>query len=562
MRIGPQTEAADRLHAEKYRLPGESFRDAMNRIASAMSDSDVHYHKLRDILLSQRFLPAGRIQSAMGSGRQVTAFNCFVSGTISDVMTGNEASIMGRQMQAIETLRRGGGIGYDFSTIRPRGAPITKLESIASGPVSFMHGYHAWAEAVSSTGHRRGAQMGVLRIDHPDIEEFIRAKQTEGKLTTFNISVGVTDAFMHALEADEMFPLMFERRVYREVRARDLWEQIMRCTWDYADPGVLFIDRINVNNNLKYCETIAATNPCGEQPLPPFGACLLGSFNWAAYVGDDGFDDDQWAEDIPVIVRAMDNVIDRTTYPLIEQEHEAKSKRRMGLGVTGVANAIEALGHPYGSDEFLRVLDERLEVLANAAYTSSAQLAAEKGAFPRYDAAQFSEAPYVQWLNSDTQKAITEHGLRNSHLISIAPTGTISQCADNVSSGIEPTFALSTKRIIQTDDGPRDVVLQDYAHARDWCHPTTFDRVSVDDHLKVLAVASAWVDSGVSKTINLPNTVPWDEFKSIYTRAYKLGIKGVTTFVMGNAKGSLLEVAEAQPDTCVINEMIGERDCG
>lgn len=565
---GPMTEAADQLHAEKYRLPGESFRDAMNRVAGAMADEDneEHYHDLRNILLNQRFLPAGRIQSAMGSGRQVTAFNCFVSGTIRDSMNEGDQSIMGRQAQAVETMRRGGGIGYDFSDIRPRGASIKKLHSTASGPVSFMHAFDAWGKAISSSGHRRGAQMGVMRVDHPDIEEFIRAKSDGVSLRGFNISVGVTDAFMEALDADGDFDLVFGCQVTKTVRARDLWEQIMRSTWDYDDPGVLFIDRINERNALNYCETIAATNPCGEQPLPPFGACLLGSFNLVRYLrrvwNDWSFDYALLSQDVAVVVRAMDNVIDRTSYPLFEQEEEAKSKRRMGLGVTGVANAIEALGHRYGSGPFCQTLKEILIVIANQSYQASAGLALERGSFPLYNAEKYKSSWIFKRLGNQTQRKIEKHGLRNSHLLSIAPTGTISQCADNVSSGIEPTFAREIRRLIKTADGEREVTIKDYAVANGLCDPTPFDEVSVEDHLAVLSTASAWVDSGVSKTINMRPDVSWDDFKATYLAAYDLECKGVTTYVPKAGKAAVLVKAEESADTCVIDPNTGARDCG
>ena len=351
---GPQTLAADSLHAMKYRGPGEDFREAMNRVAFGLKDSDRHYHELRQILLYQRFCPGGRIQSAIGSSRSTTAYNCFVSGTIADSFVEGNGSIMSRAHEAAATMRMGGGIGYNFSTLRPRGDLITKLQSQSSGPVSFMHIFDAVCLATSSSGHRRGAQMGILRIDHPDIEEFIRSKQNDTALQGFNISIATTDEFMEAMIAERDFDLRFAGKVYRTLNAAELWEKVMRSTWDYAEPGVVFIDTIDRMNNLWYCETLAATNPCGEQPLPPFGACLLGSFNLVKYllpkiapVGSAQyvFDADQLEEDIPAIVRGMDNVIDRTKYPLAEQKAEALAKRRMGLGVMGLANAIEACGH-------------------------------------------------------------------------------------------------------------------------------------------------------------------------------------------------------------------------
>ncbi|WP_174834279.1 adenosylcobalamin-dependent ribonucleoside-diphosphate reductase, partial [Staphylococcus aureus] len=449
----------------------------MNRIAAALKDDDQHFADFRDALLGMRFLPAGRIQSAMGSTRQVTPYNCYVSGTINDSFVDGEGSIMVRAAEAAATMRMGGGIGYDFSTLRPRGDLIRKLQSHSSGPISFMHIFDAICKCVASSGHRRGAQMGVMRVDHPDIEEFIHAKQPgkdvqplwdlvaelpEGaqkqqlimslqqtlKLTGFNVSVAITDKFMECVASGEPFPLTFEGRTYREVDARALWDAIMRGTWDWAEPGVLFIDAINRMNNLWYCETIAATNPCGEQPLPPYGACLLGSFNLVKYIYKDGagrfsFDWDQYREDIPQVVRAMDNVVDRAIYPLPQQKQEAKDKRRMGLGITGLANAAEALGHEYGSPAFLAFEAEVLDTLRDESYLASAHIAKVKGSFPKFDKDKYLQGQFIKTLREDVRDAIAKYGIRNSHLTSIAPTGTISLCADNVSSGIEPVFAYS-----------------------------------------------------------------------------------------------------------------------
>ena len=373
----PISQEIDKM---KYRQEGESFHDKVMRLADAMADNDDHRLELEDILGEQRFLAAGRVQNAMGSRRITTAFNCFVSGTVEDSMN----SIMQRATEAAETMRRGGGIGYDFSKLRPRGDTIRSLQSQSSGPVSFMSIFDAVCSTISSSGHRRGAQMGCLRVDHPSIWDFIRAKRNSDKLTGFNISVGITDKFMEAVTAeDDSFDLVFEGKVYDTISARALWDEIMQSTWDWAEPGVLFIDRINEMNNLYYCETIGTTNPCGEQPLPPYGACLLGSFNLTKYVGEK-FDFTQFKKDIPHVVRAMDNVIDRTIYPLKEQADEAKHKRRMGLGVTGLANAGEMLGLPYGSPEFLAWMEKVMACLRDNAYRASAKLAAEKGAFPAY----------------------------------------------------------------------------------------------------------------------------------------------------------------------------------
>ena len=390
---GPTLPISKEIHETKYRSKGESFKEAMTRVADALKDNEEHYQKFREILLEQRFLPAGRIQAAIGSPRSVTPYNCYLSGTIEDSFD----SIMDRAKEAATTMRLGGGIGYDFSTIRPRGDLIASLDSKSSGPISFMDIFNSVCGTVSSAGHRRGAQMGVLRVDHPDIEEFIRSKNNSNRLTNFNISVGVTDKFMEAVKSDSNFDLVFNGKVYKTVRARYLWDELMRSTWDWAEPGVLFIDKMNRKNNLWYCEKIAATNPCGEQPLPPYGACLLGSFNLVKYVKlncdydvaptgieYNTFDFESFKHDIEPVVRAMDNVVDVAIYPLKQQEIEAKSKRRMGLGVPGLANAGEALGCPYGSLEFLDFTESVLKVLRDTAYRSSISLAVEKGPFPLF----------------------------------------------------------------------------------------------------------------------------------------------------------------------------------
>lgn len=604
---GPQVPFSQELHAQKYRGEGESFREAMNRVASSLKDDDAHFRAFRDTLLGMRFLPAGRIQSAMGSTRQVTPYNCYVSGTIGDSFVDGPDSIMARATEAATTMRMGGGIGYDFSTLRPRGDLIRKLQSHSSGPVSFMEIFDAVCRCVASSGHRRGAQMGVMRVDHPDIEEFIHAKQPgkavqplwdlvaelpEGpekgqlvaalqgtlRLTGFNVSVGITDEFMECVASGRPFALTFEGRTYREVDARALWESIMRGTWDWAEPGVLFIDAINRMNNLWYCEKIAATNPCGEQPLPPYGACLLGSFNLARYVSKDAagafsFDWDQYRADIPHVVRAMDNVVDRARYPLPQQEKEAKDKRRMGLGVTGLANAGEALGYAYGSPEFLKFEVEVLDTLRDESYLASAMVAKDKGAFPLFDTEKYLGGEFVKTLREDVRDAIRAHGIRNSHLTSIAPTGTISLCADNVSGGIEPVFAYSFDRTVQEFDGPRVETVHDYGAKVFGVRGKTCDRVTVQEHVAVLTTAAQRVDSAVSKTCNVPSDISWEDFKNVYVSAWEGGAKGATTFRLGGKRAGILvakddtgEADDADPAPedaaqCRIDPMTGRREC-
>lgn len=561
---GPRHPWCQEAHAEKYRGPGESFREAMNRVASSLQDGAEHYQAFRELLLDMRFLPAGRVQSAMGSTKNVTPYNCFVSGTIEDSFVEGSGSIMDRAKEAAATMRMGGGIGYDFSSLRPRGATIKKLASSSSGPVMFMEIYNSVCQCVASSGHRRGAQMGVMRVDHPDVEEFIRAKQNRDRLRGFNVSVAVTDEFMNHLISRKPFPLRFGREIYREVNARSLWEILMRSTWDWAEPGVLFIDAINRENNLSYCETIAATNPCGEQPLPPFGACLLGSFNLVRYVRQRGeemwLDYAQLRRDIPLVVRAMDNVVDRATYPLWEQEREAKGKRRMGLGVTGLANTLEALGKPYASIEFIDEMRQILTVLRDVAYMASTELAAEKGPFEKYDPA-YLRSPFIERLPGHIRQAIRDHGIRNSHLLSIAPTGTISLVADNVSSGIEPVAGYSVDRQVILGDGvPRTVRLQDYGVEYFGVRGRRCSEVSAQEHVEVLAAAQPLVDSSISKTCNVPSDMPWEDFSQIYVNAWRWGAKGCTTYRAGGMREAIL-TESSEGSSCSFDPATGRVDC-
>lgn len=548
---GPKIPVAQWADEVKYRQEGETFGQKCSRVAQALSDGQEHYTKFVDILKDQRFLPGGRVQSAAGSYRQVTAFNCFVMKRVPDSLDG----IMEVAKEAAKTMQLGGGVGYDFSSIRPKGARIKSLGSQASGPVSFMGIMDAVCKTIASAGHRRGAQMGCLRVDHPDIMEFITAKTNHDKLTQFNISVLVTDKFMQAVKSDDTFDLVFEGRVYDTVRARSLWDSILRATWDWAEPGVIFIDRVNEMNNLWYCEYISATNPCGEQPLPEYGACLLGSFNLTRYIKEDlldftsggyNFDWDQLSHDIPYVVRSMDNVIDETTYPLREQEQEAKNKRRMGLGVTGLGNALGALGIAYGSAEAQEFTKKVLKFIANKSYMASASLSAEKGPFPLYDSEKYLRSKFIQKLDPEVQEAIRLCGIRNSHLTSIAPTGTISLTANNVSSGIEPVFSLSYTRTIQTIDGPMYEQVDDYAY-REWgVNCETADQISVQDHVNMLNAAQEWVDSACSKTCNVGDKVTWEDFKGVYMQAFDGGAKGCTTFRASGKRFGILNASASE----------------
>ncbi len=881
--MGPKLPFSIELHTEKYCGEGEDYRDMVNRVASGLKDSEAHWEILREIIGDMRFLFAGRIQAAIGSLRQVTPYNCYVSGTILDNFTG-QGGIMMRALEAAETMRMGGGIGYDFSTLRPKGTLIKSLMSKSSGPVPFMGIYNEVCICTSSSGNRRGAQMAVMRVDHPDIEEFIHVKgrDAEGNETVlkgFNLSVAVTDKFMVAVKFDYPFDLVFENVVYKTIQARSLWEMIMRSTWDYAEPGVIFIDRINKMNNLYYCETIAATNPCvtgdtpiltdkgyvdikdvvgyqikiwngdsfepvvpfftglnrvfdvslsdnttltctsnheflienkgkvqtlslqkgdklqkfpmpiitaghdwkedaysqgfysgdgfkdkdrswvyrekhcciprlkgnvgkehsergfrqwyhgwmrnktevpvhttsaycidwfaglldsdgtvvktkngnglqissvekefllkvklmltrlgvrakvskgrsesyrslpdgkgghkaylckedykillnnmdtwslvnqglkterlkihdgkpqrdsrrfvcvvgiverpteetfcfteklsgrgtfngvvtsqcGEQPLPPFGACLLGSFNLTKYINDSDstfiFDWDQFISDVPHIVRALDNVIDQAIYPLKEQELEAKNKRRMGIGITGLANAGEVLGFPYGSIEFLRFEERVLQTLRDECYRASIQLAKEKGAFPLYDFSKYIHGAFIQTLPTDILDGIKEHGIRNSHLLSIAPTGTISLTADNISSGIEPVFNYSFEREILMNGGKTIELVEDYGYRVWGVEGKRCQEVTAEEHVAVLTTAQKYVDSAVSKTCNVTVKMPWEDFKNIYVTAWKDGAKGCTTFTEGGKRAGILQNIGEEGEACYIDATTGRHEC-
>jgi ribonucleoside-diphosphate reductase alpha chain len=589
---GPADPVAELTHSEKYRAKNESFYDMVCRIIGPLSDSEEHRRDIKMTLLDQAFLPAGRIQRAIGSAHEVTAYNCFVSETIEDSTDG----IFGALTNAFKTMRMGGGIGYDFSTLRYNGALIKSQGQPASGAVSFMSPFDAACKTVASAGNRRGAMMGVIRVDHPDIEEFIDAKKPTEKtrvvwdfiakmddgpeksamwaamqstlpLAGFNLSVGITDKFMTAVREGATFDLIWKGEVIQSVNARNLWDKIMRSTWDYAEPGILFIDRINKANNLWYCEYIAATNPCGEQPLPPYGACLLGSFNVTKYVKQRGsrrfIDLEAFSADIPGIVRMMDNIVDVSKYPLPQQEQEAKSKRRMGLGVTGMANAIEACGFMYGTDEYIKLQDKILAVLRDVAYETSALLAKEKGPFPLYDANKYLEGEFIQTLPGRIKALIFENGIRNSHLLSIAPTGTISISADHISSGIEPVFSYGYDRTIIFPEGPQVFSVVDYGVKNFGVKGVTADKCSATDHVKVLCAAQKFVDSACSKTCNVGDNVTWEEFKNIYMMAWEGGAKGCTTF---RASGKRMGIMKAKPEkeeqACEIDPNTGQKTCG
>lgn len=565
-KYGPQTQFSDEIHAQKYRGEGETFVEAMNRIAGALKDDETHFRALQDVLRDMRFLPGGRVQSSMGATRIVSPINCFMSGDVADSFVDEPGHIMQRATEAAATMRLGGGIGTNFSTIRPSGERITSQQTQASGPVSFMEIFNAVGKTVASAGHRRGAQMGVLRVDHPDIELFIHAKNDNTSLTGFNMSILVTDEFMEAVKANSPFNLRFGGKVFKTVQARALWDMIMRSTYDYAEPGVIFIDRIQAENNLRYCETITGTNPCGEIPLPPFGACLLGSFNLTKYVDLNAgcFLTEKLQSDIPAVVRGLDNVIDRAAiWPMPEQEHEMKSKRRIGIGITGLANALEALGCEYGSKTFVKATHMIMRTLRDGCYNASIDLAIEKGPFPLWDPKLIASG-FSQRLPEDIRGRMYHYGLRNSHLLAIAPTGTISLTADNVSSGLEPVFAHRFDRPIQTFDGPTIQKVEDYA-VREWgVEGKTAGELTPDEHLDVLAACTPYVDQSISKTINVPTEIAWEDFKGVYMRAWEDGAKGCTTFRVGGKRGTLLDEKKEEVEegsSCAQDPTTGRWEC-
>ncbi len=550
----------------KYRLKGPggelidaTIEDSWRRVAKALAepeaDSAAWAAKFREALTDFRFLPAGRILAGAGADRSVTLFNCFVMGVIPDDMGG----IFSHLREAALTMQPGGGSGYDFSTRRPRGARVKGVGADASGPLSFMDVWDAMCRTIMSAGHRRGAMMATLRCDHPDIEDFIEAKQEPGRLRMFNLSVLVTDAFMQAVEDDGAWELSFGGVTHRSVSARELWDKIMRATYGYAEPGVIFIDRINRLNNLSYCENIYATNPCGEQPLPPYGACLLGSINLAALVSapfESGaaIDRDELDKVVRIAVRMLDNAIDVSRFPLEAQTREAHNKRRIGLGITGLADALIMCGARYGSKRSLALVDDWMHTLQRAAYLASSEIAAEKGAFPLYDADAYLAGEAIAGLDDDVRAAIATHGIRNALITSVAPTGTISLLADNVSSGIEPVFNYAYNRTVRMPDGSHTVEeVSDYAyrlfrrlHGENAPLPDAFvniESLSPIDHLRIQAAVQRRIDSSISKTINCAEGISFEDFKDIYAKAYAMGCKGCTTYRPNPVTGAVLEAA-------------------
>ena len=538
----------------------ESWRRVAKDLARVEAEPGIWEEKFYAALEGFKFLPAGRIAAGAGTQRKVTLFNCFVMGTVPDDMGG----IFDMLKEAALTMQQGGGIGYDFSTIRPKGALVKGVAADASGPLSFMDVWDSMCRTIMSAGSRRGAMMATLRCDHPDIEDFIAAKSDPARLRMFNVSVLVTDPFMAAVKADGDWDLLFEGQIYKTLSARKLWDQIMQSTYEFAEPGVIFIDRINQANNLSYCETIAATNPCGEQPLPPYGACLLGSINLARLVEAPFERGAQLSaaalqDLVATAVRMMDNVVDASNFPLEAQALEARNKRRIGLGVTGLADALLMLGLRYGSEAAARQTEDWLHAIARAAYLASVQLAKEKGAFPLFEAGPYLASGAMQGMDEDVRAEIATHGIRNALLTSIAPTGTISLYAGNVSSGIEPVFAYAyTRKVLQKDGSRSEEEVVDYA-VQMWRDkfgdadlPDYFvnaQTLAPKDHVKMQAAAQKWVDSSISKTINCPEDISFEAFKEVYSAAYESGCKGCTTYRPNAVTGSVLSVSESSETT-------------
>lgn len=577
---------------DKYAQEGErTLEDVMRRVHHAVMGEDPSG---LEVLTRGRFCPGGRILASAGTGKLVTSFNCFVSPRIEDSMHTEEdrssKGIMDALAVAAYTQQMGGGIGMDFSTLRPEGALVKKRGTGASGPLPFMDMWNAMCATVMSSGARRGAMMATMRCDHPDILKFIRAKREAGRLTNFNVSVLVTDAFMRSVEKDLPWLLIWPGQhvekelsqtdkgyIYRIIPARELWREIMESTHESSEPGVIFIDQVNRMNNLRYCEEISATNPCGEQPLPPNGNCNLGAINLARMVRGMPFTDTvevDWTVlsiTVNYAVRFLDNVIDQAHYPTPEQEHEGKQKRRIGLGVMGLANMLQLLSTRYGSPRAVDITQSVMRHIANEAYKASSSLAAEKGSFPAIDRDRLLEAPFIQRLDDAVRERIRHHGLRNGVLLTVAPTGTTSIFMGNVSGGIEPVFANEYTRAVLQPDGSREEYLVSDWGFREWSkrHPQQppspipgylceAHEVSIEEHLQMQAAAQEWVDSSISKTINLPAGISLEDFQSVYKRAWELELKGCTTYRPSEVRGSVLRT-KATTVTLEDGELVEEQ---
>ncbi len=588
-----ETAISELIWQQKYRAldasgaPEASITASWRRVARALAGVEANdqagwEQRFYQLLEDFRFLPGGRILAGAGTARQVTLFNCFVMGTIADSLDG----IFDALKEGARTMQQGGGVGYDFSTLRPSGMAARTVGSTASGPVSFMHIWDAMCATLISAGNRRGAMMATLRCDHPDIETFVDAKRDPSRLRNFNVSVLVSDAFMQAVEADAEWPLVFpahsvsgqgsviERRwsgaqqpepcrVVKTLKARVLWSRITQAAYDCAEPGVLFVDRINQRNNLAWCEHISATNPCGEIPLPPYGACDLGSLNLTRFVQEPyapqaRLDLSALAQAAAWAMRLLDNVIEASRYPLPAQASEAHAKRRIGLGITGLADALVMLGLRYGGEEARQLAGDIMRTLRDAAYGASIDLAREKGPFPRFEKDAYLAAPFIRSLPDTLRDGIAIHGNRNSHLLAIAPTGTISLLANNVSSGIEPLPAVRYERRIRDAEGrlcshtleAMSVRLWRVNHAGLPPALVTVDELNPQDHLAMQAALQPFVDNAISKTINGPAAMSFAAFQDVYAQAWRLGLKGVTVFRPNPVTGAVISLASEPGAPC------------
>ena len=584
----PLSPIAQYIWENKYRdaaaKPVESgIEDSWHRIARALAEVESNNQagweqQFFSVLQNFLFIPGGRVLAGAGTSKQTTLFNCFVMGSIDDSING----IFEALKQGAITMQQGGGVGYDFSTLRPHGVKSVRVGATASGPVSFMRIWDAMCNTILSTGARRGAMMATLRCDHPDIEQFITAKKEPGALRHFNLSIQITDEFIQAVKKKDPWPLVFPInscedtpkeselvlkpwpgsneavacRVFRTVNAHALWQKIMQATYDYAEPGVLFVDRINTMNNLWYCERISSTNPCGEIPLPPYGACDLGSLNLSRFIqhpfsNHATIDFDRISAVTAIAVRMLDNVIDLSHYPLELQRQQAQGSRRIGLGITGLADCLFMLGLRYGDTASLEMAAKIVRCISYSAYRSSVDLAKEKGTFPFFDKEKYLQSKFIKSLPDDIQNGIRHNGIRNSHLIAIAPTGTISLLANNVSSGIEPIFnSVQKRKILQHSGRYREFELEDYSYALwkslkgdarlDATFVNTFD-ISPEQHLAMQAALQPHVDNAISKTIHVSREYGFEKFESLYMQAYEQGLKGCTTYRSNPITGSILQ---------------------
>lgn len=582
----PEQDISREVLLEKYAKNNEkSAKDVRHRVAHALSSQEKdaqHFEKAFFEALDKGFIPGGRINSAAGTNLRATLINCFVQpvgDSVSELSNG-KVGIYGALLQAAETMRRGGGVGYNFSYIRPHGARVIGTDSRASGPVSYMSVFDRSCETVESAGARRGAQMGILNCDHPDIERFVHAKD-KGELRNFNISIGASDEFMQAVVKDtdwelvhkeepdkSVFKESYQRKdgkwVYRKIRAKDLWQQIVRSTYDHAEPGVLFLSTINRDNNLSYCELIESTNPCGEQPLPDYGCCDLGSINLTRFVlkpfsKSVSFDFASFKKVVQTAIRMLDNVLNITAWPLKEQETEAHAKRRIGLGFTGLGDTLIMMSLKYNSDQGRCVARQIAESMRDSAYNASIDLAIEKGAFPLFDAEKYLAQPnFASRLPKAIQDRIRKHGIRNSHLLSIAPTGTISLAfADNASNGIEPPFSwFYTRKKRMADGSQREYLVEDYAYRLYRSMGGDIDNLpeqfvsalsmSANDHMLMVSAVAPFIDTAISKTVNVPEDYPFDQFEALYLEAWRAGLKGITTYRPNSILGAVLSVEPAQ----------------